>query len=75
MCDLVEALAQRLCWKAGYSGTSHVDSTSLSTCGIQRERDHKSFARTARKAKSSLGWFVGLKQHLLTSDQGALLRF
>jgi IS5 family transposase len=75
LCALVEALAQRLCWKAGYSGTSHVDSTSLSICGIQRERDNKCFARTARKAKSSLGWFVGFKLHLLSSDRGGLLRF
>ena len=44
-------------------------------CGIQRERGHKSFARVARKAKSSLGWFLGFKLHLLTSAQGALLRF
>lgn len=72
---LVEALARLLCWKAGYRGTSLVDSTALAVCGIQRERDHKSFARHARKAKSSLGWYLGFKLHLLTSDDGALLRF
>lgn len=72
---LVQALAKRLCWKAGYRGTSLVDSTALSVCGIQRERDNKSFARTARKAKSSLGWYVGFKLHVLVSEHGALLRF
>ncbi len=71
---LIEALAQLLCAKAGYIGTALVDSTPLAVCSIQRERDNKSFARTASKAKSSLGWFFGFKLHLLASDKGALLR-
>ena len=75
LAPLVETLALRLSWKRGYRGCSLVDSTALPVCGIQRERDHKSFARVARKAKSSLGWYLGFKLHLLTSAQGALLRF
>lgn len=75
LAPLVEALAQRISWKLGFRGCALVDSTALAVCSIQRERDHKSFARHARKAKSSLGWFLGFKLHLLTTAQGALLRF
>ena len=75
LAHLVQALAQCISWKEGFRGTALVDSTCLPVCSIQRERDHKCFARYARKSKSSLGWFLSFKLHLLTSDRGALLRF
>jgi hypothetical protein len=73
--NLVEALAGLLCIKEGYRGVALVDSTTLPVCSIQRERDHKCLREHASKACSSLGWFYGLKLHLITSDTGEILRF
>jgi hypothetical protein len=75
LCALVEALAEHLCIKQAYRGVALTDSTCLPVCSIQRERDHKCLAKHATKGCGSLGWFVGLKSHLVTSDTGEILRF
>ena len=72
---LAEAICEKIAWKTGFRGEMVVDTTALPVCGIQRERDHKCFAKTAGKSRSSLGWFYGFKLHLLVSTSGALLRF
>jgi transposase len=72
---LVEALAQRLCIKQAYRGIALVDSTCLPVCSIQRERDHKCLVKHASNGCGSLGWFLGFKLHLVTSDTGEILRF
>lgn len=75
LAHLLEAVAHAVGHKAGYRGVSFIDSTALPVCAIARERDHKCFKGEATKSKTSTGWFFGYKLHLVTSDQGELLRF
>jgi hypothetical protein len=72
---LIQALAERLCIKQAYRGVALADATALPVCSIQRQRDHKCLAEHASKGCGSLGWFYGLKLHLIISDAGELLRF
>lgn len=75
LAGLLQALAERLCLKAGYRGLAFADSTALPVCAISRERDHKCFRGEADKSKTSCGWFFGYKLHLLASVTGQVLRF
>jgi len=50
-----------------------IDSTSLPVCKNYRIRSHKTMKVLASRAKSSLGWFYGLKLHALTDVKGNLL--
>ena len=55
------------------SGVSFVDSTPLRVCHNARIHSHKVFQGIARRGKPSVGWFFGLKLHLIISDRGDLL--
>ena len=50
-----------------------VDSTPLCMCENPRINQHKVFAATAKRGKTSTGWFFGFKLHLVISDTGELL--
>jgi hypothetical protein len=52
---------------------SFVDSTPLKVCHNARIHSHKVFEGIARRGKTSVGWFFGLKLHLIISDRGDLL--
>ncbi len=56
-------------------GVAYVDSTPLAVCHNKRIFHHKVFAGMAQRGKSSLGYFLGFKLHLLVNDQGELLAF
>jgi len=53
----------------------YIDSSCLSVCHIKRSRRHKTFDSIAEYGKTSVGWFFGLKLHIVTNDQGGLLAF
>jgi transposase len=55
------------------SGITFADSTPLAVCDNCRIQQHKVFAATAKRGKTSTGWFFGFKLHLLVNDQGELL--
>ncbi|UOO81246.1 IS982 family transposase [Uruburuella testudinis] len=55
------------------SGISFVDSTALAVCHNRRIPTHRVFAGSARRGKSSMGWFYGFKLHALINHQGALV--
>ena len=55
------------------TGISFVDSTALAVCANLRIPQHKQFADTAKRGKTSVGWFYGFKLHLVVSDTGELL--
>ncbi len=57
------------------SGISFVDSTTLDVCDSHRIRQHKVVKETARRGKSSTGWFYGFKLHLVINDCGEILSF
>ena len=54
---------------------NYIDSKVLKVCHIKREKQHKVFEGFANKGKSSLGWFFGLKLHLITNSKGQLCQF
>lgn len=55
------------------TGLYYVDSTVLPVCHIRREKRHKVFAGLAKKGKSSMGWFFGLKLHLVINNLGEIM--
>ena len=55
------------------TGISFIDATSLEVCDPKRISSHRVFATDARRGKTSMGWFFGLKLHLAVKDQGDLL--
>jgi hypothetical protein len=55
------------------SGISFIDSTTLEVCDPHRIHTHKVFAGIAQRGKGSMGWFYGLKVHLVINDRGELL--
>ena len=55
------------------TGIAFIDSTHLSVCHNKRINRNKVFDGIAARGKSSLGWFYGLKLHLITNDLGELL--
>ena len=57
------------------TGISFVDSTPLRVCHNRRIGRHKVFAGVAKRGQSSMGWFFGLKLHLVVSERGDVLAF
>jgi transposase len=55
------------------TGISFMDSTALAVCKNPRIHSHKVFAGLAQRGKTSLGWFLGFKLHLIFNDRGELL--
>ena len=55
------------------TGISFLDSTDLTVCHNKRISQHKVFAGSAARGKTSTGWFFGFKLHLLFNDCGELL--
>jgi hypothetical protein len=55
------------------SGISFVDSTALEVCDNHRIHNHKVFEGIAERGKGSMGWFYGLKVHLVINDRGEIL--
>jgi hypothetical protein len=54
---------------------SCIDSTSLAACHPARTALHRVLAVDARRGKTSVSWFYGLKLHLVVNDRGELLAF
>lgn len=62
--------------KAGkQTGVAYIDSSCLPVCHLKRSKRHKIFDSIAEYGKTSVGWFFGLKLHLVINDQGALVAF
>ena len=55
------------------SGISFIDSTALEVCDPHRIHNHKVFDGFAERGKGSMGWFYGLKLHLVVNDRGEIL--
>lgn len=72
--DTLLPLAAYLQTKRGAcTGISFVDSTKLAVCANLRIPQHRQFSDTARRGKTSVGWFYGFKLHVSVSECGALL--
>lgn len=57
------------------TGIYYIDSTCLPVCHIKRSRRHKTFDEIAKYGRTSVGWFFGLKLHLVINDRGELIAF
>jgi hypothetical protein len=57
------------------TGIGFIDSTALKVCGNKRIRRHRVFAGLAAIGKTTMGWFLGFKLHLVVNDRGDLLAF
>ena len=63
------------CLKARPTGLYIIDSKPLPVCHLKREHTHRVFGATARKGKSSTGWFYGFKLHLVINDRGEIINW
>lgn len=52
-----------------------IDSTTLKVCHNRRIRRHQVFKSIAARGKTSMGWFYGLKLHLIVNDRGEIVSF
>lgn len=57
------------------TGIYYIDSSCLPTCHIKRSKRHKTFEKIADYGRTSVGWFFGLKFHLVINDRGELIAF
>ena len=57
------------------TGISFIDSTPIRACHIKREHSHKVLKGLATKGHCSIGWFFGLKMHIIINDKGEILDF
>jgi len=55
------------------SGISFADSTTIDVCDNHRIHNNKVFEGVAKRGKGSMGWFYGLKLHLVINDRGEIL--
>jgi Transposase DDE domain len=53
----------------------YIDSSCLPVCHIKRSKRHKTFDQVAEYGKTSVGWFFGLKLHVVINDTGQLIAF
>ncbi len=59
--------------KGSCTGIAFVDATTLAVCHNLRIPQHKVFRDSARRGRSSMGWFYGFKLHLAINDRGELM--
>ncbi len=57
------------------TGISFVDSTCIPVVNNKRQYSMKVFKGIAEKGKSTMGWYVGFKLHLLCNEKGEIINF
>jgi hypothetical protein len=68
-------LLKWLCGQSERTGFYIADSKPLAVCDNHRIRSNKVFEGVAARGKSSMGWFYGLKAHLVINQYGQLVNF
>lgn len=54
-------------------GLSYIDSTRIPVCHNKRINSHKVFESCAEIGKSTMGWFLGFKLHIVIDTKGQIL--
>lgn len=57
------------------TGIYYIDSSCLPVCHLKRSKRHQVFDSIAQYGKTSVGWFFGLKVHLVVNHNGELIAF
>ena len=57
------------------TGIYYIDSSCLPVCHLKRSKRHKTFDAVAEYGKTSVGWFFGLKIHVVINHHGELIAF
>lgn len=57
------------------TGVSIIDSFKLEACNIKRSSSHKTLQSIAKKGKTSMGWFYGMKVHIVINHLGEIIAF
>jgi hypothetical protein len=57
------------------NGIYYIDSTCLPVCHLKRSKRHKTFDEIAQYGRTSVGWFFGLKLHIVINEKGELIAF
>lgn len=73
--DLIFLFAQWQCKTAQRTQIYYIDSKRLPVCHNKRIHSHQVFRGIAQRGKSSMGWFYGLKLHLVINNLGQINSF
>lgn len=73
--DLLFLFAQWQCRNTQRTGIYYIDSKRLPVCHNKRIHNHRVFNAIAQRGKSSMGWFYGLKLHLVINNLGEINSF
>jgi Transposase DDE domain len=65
----------KTCCMGDCTGISYVDSTPVRVCKNKRITRNKVFKGVAALGKSTMGFFLGFKLHLMINDKGEILNF
>lgn len=57
------------------TGIYFVDSKRIEVCHVKREKQNCVFKNIATKGKSSMGWFYGIKVHIVINNIGQIVNF
>lgn len=57
------------------TGIYYIDGSCLPVCHLKRSRRNKVFKSIAEYGRTSVGWFFGLKVHLVINNLGELIAF
>ncbi len=57
------------------TGIYYIDGSCLPVCHIKRAKRNKVFKEVAKFGHTSVGWFFGLKIHLVINQQGEMVAF
>jgi Transposase DDE domain len=68
-------LSKWQCAQSERTGFYIADSKPLAVCDNHRIKANKVFAGIAARGKSSMGWFYGLKVHLVINEYGQIINF
>jgi len=74
-CFVALTMFLRLACFGKCTGISFVDSTCIPVIHNKRQFNMKVFRDIATKGKSTMGWYVGFKLHLLCNEKGELVNF
>lgn len=74
-CPLLYVYAKYRCLKSQATGVYFADSKKLSSCHNKRIYNHQVFKGVAARGRTSMGWFYGLKVHLVINNLGQVMNF